>query len=73
MSLSRRPSELIARETLDAIRLALEASADDRSAVLVIRTLLADSTPPLPHETGSVARLLRAVKRTKRAQWRPTS
>jgi hypothetical protein len=67
--MTRRSSEEIARETLDAIRLAIEASADDRAAVMVIRTLLADSTPARPDDTGSVRRLLRAVKRTRRARW----
>lgn len=36
----KRTHEQLARETLDAIRLAIEAAADDRSAVEVIRVLL---------------------------------
>jgi hypothetical protein len=69
----RRSSEALAREALDAIRLAIEAAADDdRAAVIVIRTILADGPPPQPNDTGSVSRLLRAVKRTRRARWKLT-
>jgi hypothetical protein len=65
----RRSSEELAREALDAIRLALEAAADDRAAVVVIRTILADGPPPRPKDTGAVKRLLRAVKRTPNARF----
>lgn len=64
-----RTREDIARETLDAIRLAIEAASDERAAVMVIRTLLADSVPVRGDDTRSVRRLLRAVKRTRRARW----
>lgn len=65
---TRRSSEEVARETVDAIRLCLEAAADDRAAVMVIRTLVADSTPMRPNDNGSVRRLLRAIRRTRRAR-----
>ena len=66
----RRSSDQVARDTLDAIRLAVEGAGDDHAAVAVIRALLADSTPAQRDGTASVRRLLRAIKRTRRARSR---
>jgi hypothetical protein len=66
---SRKRPEENAREVVDAIRLALEAAANDKTAVRVIRVILADGPPPQPRDTASVKRLLRAVKRTRYARW----
>jgi hypothetical protein len=61
--------EANAREVLDAIRLALEGAANDKTAVAVIRTIMADAPAPNRRDTRSVGRLLRAVKRTRYARF----
>lgn len=57
-----------ARETVDAIRLAIEGAANDATALAVIRELL-DKGPPIDKKgTASVRRFLRAVNNT-RGKW----
>lgn len=67
--MSERQEEY-AREVLDALRLAVIGAADDKSAMAVIRTLIADGPAAKRGDTNSVRRLLRAIKRTRRARFK---
>jgi hypothetical protein len=64
---TRVPDELTMSdsEAIAAIRLAMVGAANDRAAVAVIRTILADVSPSDPGDTESVHRFLEAVKRSR--------
>lgn len=51
-------------QAVAAIRLALEAAADDRAAVVVIKSILHDVADSDPADTESVHRLVDAIKRS---------
>lgn len=66
---AKRSSSSDAREALDAIRLALEASTDPWSALAVIQTICDEGPPVVRSDTRSVARLISAVRHTRAARF----
>lgn len=52
-------------EGIGALKLAMEAGADDRARVIVTRAILAEMSDPEPGDTMSVHLLLKAIRGSK--------